>query len=114
MALNFANNNSLSAITSLPANISGGTLNLISTQTASNSATIDFTSGATDGDYAVRTAADENTFTVTASDNATISSTAVSVTLSGAGQYVCDSWTKTIKYSGRATISTTFREVFEP
>ena len=76
--------------------------------------TIDFTSGATDGDYAVRTAADENTFTVTASDNATISSTAVSVTLSGAGQYVCDSWTKTIKYSGRATISTTFREVFEP
>ena len=45
MALNFANNNSLSAITSLPANISGGTLNLISTQTASNSATIDFTSG---------------------------------------------------------------------
>ena len=45
MALNFANNNSLSSITSLPANISGGTLNLISTQTASNSATIDFTSG---------------------------------------------------------------------
>ena len=76
--------------------------------------TIDFTSGATDGDYAVRTAADENTFTVTASDNATISSTAVSVTLSGAGQYVCDTWTKTIPYNNRAIISTTFREVFEP
>jgi len=44
MALNFANNNSLSAITSLPASISGGALNLISTQTASSSATIDFTS----------------------------------------------------------------------
>ena len=37
MALNFANNNSLSSITSLPASISGGGLNLISTQTASGS-----------------------------------------------------------------------------
>jgi len=45
MALNFANNNSLSAITSLPASITGGVFNLISTQTASSSATIDFTSG---------------------------------------------------------------------
>ena len=45
MALKFAVNNSLSAITSLPASISGGVLNLISTQTASSSATIDFTSG---------------------------------------------------------------------
>ena len=45
MALKFAVNNSLSAITSLPASISGGGLNLISTQTASSSATIDFTSG---------------------------------------------------------------------
>ena len=45
MALNFCNNNSLSAITALPASISGGALNLISTQTASSSSTIDFTSG---------------------------------------------------------------------
>ena len=44
MALNFANNNSLSAITSLPASISGGVLTLLETQTASSSATIDFTS----------------------------------------------------------------------
>ena len=44
MALNFANNNSLSAITSLPASISGGTFNLLQTQTASSSATISFTS----------------------------------------------------------------------
>ena len=44
MALNFANNNSLSAITSLPASISGGALTLLQTQTASSSATIDFTS----------------------------------------------------------------------
>ena len=45
MALNFANNNSLSSITALPASISGGGLNLISTQTASGSSTLDFTSG---------------------------------------------------------------------
>ena len=44
MALNFCNNNSLSAITSIPAAISGGSLNLISTQTASSSSTISFTS----------------------------------------------------------------------
>ena len=44
MALNFANNNSLSAITSLPASISGGVMTLLQTQTASSSATIDFTS----------------------------------------------------------------------
>jgi len=45
MALNFANNNSLSAITSLPASISGGGMTLIQTQTASSSSTISFTSG---------------------------------------------------------------------
>jgi len=45
MALNFCNNNSLSSITALPASISGGGLNLISTQTASSSLTISFTSG---------------------------------------------------------------------
>jgi hypothetical protein len=44
MALNFANNQSLTAITSLPASISGGALTLLETQTASSSSTIDFTS----------------------------------------------------------------------
>ena len=44
MALNYANNNSLSAITSLPASVSGGALTLLETQTASSSATISFTS----------------------------------------------------------------------
>jgi len=44
MALNFANNNSLSAITSLPASISGGDMTLLQTQTASSSSSIDFTS----------------------------------------------------------------------
>ena len=45
MALKFANNNSLSAITTKPIGLSGGALNLISTQTASSSSTISFTSG---------------------------------------------------------------------
>ena len=44
MALKYANNNSLSAITALPASISGGVLKLLETQTASSSATISFTS----------------------------------------------------------------------
>jgi len=45
MSINFANNNSLSAITALPTAVSGGALNLISTSTASSSSTISFTSG---------------------------------------------------------------------
>jgi len=45
MSVLFCNNNSLSAITSIPASITGSALNLISTQTASSSATISFTSG---------------------------------------------------------------------
>ena len=48
MALNFANNNSLSAITTLPASISGGAMTLISEQTASGSANLSFTSGIDD------------------------------------------------------------------
>jgi len=45
MSLNFANNNSLSTISSLPASISSGAMTLLSTQTASSSSTISFTSG---------------------------------------------------------------------
>jgi len=76
--------------------------------------TIDYTSGsATDGTFAIATAADQNTFTVTASDSATNSGN-VSVTLSGAGKFVCQSWTKTIPYNNRAILNCTFREVFEP
>jgi len=48
MSLNFANNNSLSAITAKPSGLSGGSMNLISTQTASSSSTISFTSGIDD------------------------------------------------------------------
>ena len=45
MSVNFCNNNSLSAITALPASITGGALTLISTQTASSSSSLSFTSG---------------------------------------------------------------------
>jgi hypothetical protein len=45
MSLNFCNNNSLSAITALPASISGGGLNLISTQTASYAGSFDLAQG---------------------------------------------------------------------
>ena len=79
--------------------------------------TIDYTSTAsgspTDGDFAIATTADQNTFTVTAASSATDSGN-VSVTLSGAGQYVCQSWEKIIPYKNRAVLNCTFREVFEP
>ena len=45
MAIKVANNQSLTAITALPAAITGGAMTLLSTQTASSSSTIDFTSG---------------------------------------------------------------------
>ena len=45
MSINVCNNNSMSAITSTPSGVGGGALNLISTQTASSSSTISFTSG---------------------------------------------------------------------
>jgi len=45
MALNFANNNSLSAISAKPSGLSGGAMTLLATQTASGSSTISFTSG---------------------------------------------------------------------
>ena len=45
MALNFANNNSLSAITTKPSGLSSGSMNLISTQTASSSSSVQFTTG---------------------------------------------------------------------
>jgi len=45
MAIKVANNQSLTAITSIPASITGGAMTLLETQTASSSDTIDFTSG---------------------------------------------------------------------
>ena len=45
MAVKFANNNSLSAITALPASVRGGAWTLLSTTTASSSANLAITSG---------------------------------------------------------------------
>ena len=45
MSVLFCNNNSMSAITSAPSGVVGGSMVLISTQTASSSSTISFTSG---------------------------------------------------------------------
>ena len=45
MAIKVANNQSLTAITALPSAVSGGAMTLLSTQTASSSATLSFTSG---------------------------------------------------------------------
>ena len=45
MSINVCNDRSMASITSLPSGVSGGSLVLISTQTASSSSTIDFTSG---------------------------------------------------------------------
>ena len=45
MSINVCNDRSMASITSLPSGVSGSSLVLISEQTASSSATIDFTSG---------------------------------------------------------------------
>ena len=45
MAIKVANNQSLTAITALPASVSGGAMTLLETQTASSSSTLSFTSG---------------------------------------------------------------------
>ena len=44
MSINVCNDRSMASITSLPSGVSGGSLVLLSTQTASSSSTIDFTS----------------------------------------------------------------------
>jgi len=48
MAIKVANNQSLTAITALPASVSGGAMILLATETASSSSTIQFTSGIDD------------------------------------------------------------------
>ena len=48
MAIKVANNQSLTAITALPASVSGGAMTLLETQTASSSSTISFTSNIDD------------------------------------------------------------------
>jgi hypothetical protein len=45
MSINVCNDRSMASITSLPSGVSGSSLALISTVTASSSATVEFTSG---------------------------------------------------------------------
>ena len=93
MALNFANNNSLSEIDTKPSGLSGGTMNLISTQTASSSSTISFTSGidSTYDEYVfkfydIHPASDTQRFTFQTSTN-TGSSYGVTITSTAFGTY---------------------------
>jgi len=93
MALNFANNNSLSAIDTKPSGLSGGSMNLISTQTASSSSTISFTSGidSTYDEYVfkfinIHPASDTQRFTFQTSTN-TGSSYGVTITSTAFGTY---------------------------
>jgi hypothetical protein len=51
MTINFANNNSLANITALPASVSGGALTLVSSQTASASASLEFSMDSTYDSY---------------------------------------------------------------
>ena len=48
MAVKVANNQSMTGITAMPSSVSGGAWTLLSTQTASSSATVSFTSGIDD------------------------------------------------------------------
>jgi hypothetical protein len=93
MALNFANNNSLSAITTQPSGLSGSAITLLSTQTASSSATISFTSGidSTYKEYIfkfydIHPASDTQRFTFQTSTN-TGSSYGVTITSTAFGTY---------------------------
>jgi len=98
MALNFANNNSLSAITTKPSGLSGGSMNLISTQTASSSSTISFTSGIDDTYdeyvfkfYDIHPASDNVTFQVGFRDGSTAYDATKTTTFFRAYHYEDDS-----------------------
>ena len=107
MAVKFANNNSLSAITSLPASISGGAWTLLSTATASSSATLSFTSGidSTYKEYIFRfinmhPSADQPNWTFQGSTNAG-SSYGVTITSTVFNAYHSESDSEaTLEYSG--------------
>ena len=78
MSINVCNDRSMASITSLPSGVSGGSLVLISEQTASSSATISFTSGidSTYKEYQVHyidvhPSAGDNHFTVNFRDGST-------------------------------------------
>ena len=105
MALNFANNNSLSAITSLPASISGGVFTLLQTQTASSSATISFTSNIDSTYdaymfkfYDIHPSSDDNRFTFQGSIDGG-SNYNVAITSSGFQAYHTEGGSSNLEYS---------------
>jgi len=112
MSLNFANNNSLSAITALPTAVSGGALNLISTSTASSSATLSFTSGidSTYKEYIfkfinIHPSADQPNWTFQGSTNSG-SSYGVTITSSVFNAYHSESDSEaTLEYSGGSDLA---------
>ena len=112
MSLNFANNNSLSAITALPTAVSGGALNLISTQTASSSSSLDFTSGidSTYKEYIfkfinIHPSADQPNWTFQGSTNSG-SSYGVTITSSVFNAYHSESDSEaTLEYSGGSDLA---------
>ena len=74
MAINLANNSSLANITSLPASITGGALTLVSSQTASASASLEFSMDSTYDSYVfkfinIHPATDDVNFEFQASTN---------------------------------------------
>ena len=93
MSINVCNDRSMASITSLPSGVSGSSLVLISTQTASSSSTINFTSGidSTYKEYVFKIinchpASDEVDFSFQGSTN-TGSSYGVTMTSSGFSAY---------------------------
>ena len=78
MSINVCNDRSMASITSLPSGVSGSSLVLISTVTASSSATVEFTSGidSTYKEYIIKyinvhPATDNQDFTVNFRDGST-------------------------------------------
>jgi len=78
MAIKVANNQSLTAITALPSAVSGGAMNLLETQTASDSATLSFTDNIDDTYdkyvfkfYNIHPETDAQSFTVNFRDGST-------------------------------------------
>ena len=120
MSIKYANNNSLSAIDTKPSGLSGGALNLISTQTASSSSTISFTSGIDDTYdeyvfkfYDIHPSADDKNFTFQGSTNTGSSyGVAITSTLFQALHFEADN-EATVEYEGGGDLaqSTSYQEL---
>ena len=99
MAINFANNSSLANITSLPASITGGRLTLVSSQTASASASLEFSMDSSYDSYVfkfinIHPQTDGFNFTFNGStDNGSNYNVTKTTTVFSAQHNEADSWT---------------------